>query len=298
MIHDRRSRTHISSCARAFAPTPPGSISRTPITQPKVHSNRVPCHRRRYRACRLGSADCAEHVPSPRAVRVSRPSHPSNGPANGSTGGVGFRPGGVEHMMGWRSRDRKGLPGGSAGYAMSQSADLPRFKYHPDPIGTGSIEPTEAVCECCGEARGYAYAGGVYSSQVSEVEAICPWCIANGSAAREWDATLIDAHDLARANLDASIIEEVTRRTPGYTTWQGDHWLVCCSDACEFHGDAPRDEITALDELGLARLSAESGFLVEDLREIAKGYEPGGSPAFYKFVCRHCGNVKYTGDCD
>ena len=30
--------------------------------------------------------------------------------------------------------------------------DLPQFKYHPDPIGTGAIQKTEAECECCGKA--------------------------------------------------------------------------------------------------------------------------------------------------
>lgn len=35
--------------------------------------------------------------------------------------------------------------------------DLPKFKYHPNPLVTGAIEPSEVACECCGKARGYIY---------------------------------------------------------------------------------------------------------------------------------------------
>ena len=40
---------------------------------------------------------------------------------------------------------------------------LPIFKYHPDPLKTGSIKPSSAECACCGTSRGYIYAGPVYT---------------------------------------------------------------------------------------------------------------------------------------
>ena len=46
---------------------------------------------------------------------------------------------------------------------------LPAFKYHPDPIGTGSIEAGEVDCVCCGEVREYTYVGPVYASTDFEV---------------------------------------------------------------------------------------------------------------------------------
>lgn len=173
---------------------------------------------------------------------------------------------------------------------------LPKFKYHPDPVATGALSPGDATCECCGEARGYVYAAAVYASE--DVEVVCPWCIADGSLERKFDAMLNDGHPLRLAGVPSEIIREVTRRTPGYISWQQDSWIACCNDACEFHGDAPEDEIQSLDDEGLTALSVESGFSIADLREIIPRYQPGGSPAFYKFVCRHCSRVRYNGDCD
>lgn len=172
---------------------------------------------------------------------------------------------------------------------------LPIFRYHPDPLATGSVVPSEATCDCCGAARGLAYTGPVYSED--DVGTVCPWCIADGSLADRFGATLVDDHPLAAADLPESVIEEVSTRTPGYEAWQEPSWLACCGDACEFHGDAPRDEIRALDESGLQQLAADSGFAVADLRTVLPDYEPGGSHAFYKFVCRHCRRTRYHGDC-
>ena len=175
-------------------------------------------------------------------------------------------------------------------------AILPSFTYHPDPIATGAVEPSDVLCACCGIARGYIYAAAVYAIQ--DIKDVCPWCIADGMLARKFDAALSDDRPLISAGLPNDIIHEVTRRTPGYVSWQQDSWLTCCGDACEFHGDAPAAELQALDEVGLGALSVTSGFDGDDLKVIIKHYEPGGSPAFYTFVCRHCARVQYNGDCD
>ena len=173
---------------------------------------------------------------------------------------------------------------------------LPRFRYHPAPIATGSIMTSDAICDCCDKPRGYAYATAVYALQ--DIESVCPWCIADGSLERMFDATLNDDRPLRAAGLPSEVIHEVTCRTPGYVSWQQDCWIVCCDDACEFHGDASATEIQALDAKGLTALSRASGFAANDLRQIVTSYEPGGSPAFYRFVCRHCARAKYNGDCD
>jgi len=41
--------------------------------------------------------------------------------------------------------------------------DLPGFKYHPAPLDTGSIAPSDRVCQVCERARGFAYQGGPYA---------------------------------------------------------------------------------------------------------------------------------------
>jgi uncharacterized protein CbrC (UPF0167 family) len=61
---------------------------------------------------------------------------------------------------------------------MSESPP-PEFRCHPDPIATGSIEVSDTPCVCCGQARGYVYAGPVYAVEEYDRE-ICPWCIADG----------------------------------------------------------------------------------------------------------------------
>jgi uncharacterized protein CbrC (UPF0167 family) len=65
---------------------------------------------------------------------------------------------------------------------------LPVFRYHPDPVASGSVHESREVCACCGVARGYVYAGPVYA--VDELDdKICPWCIADGKAHKKFDAT-------------------------------------------------------------------------------------------------------------
>ncbi|MDK9806970.1 CbrC family protein, partial [Vibrio sp. D406a] len=32
--------------------------------------------------------------------------------------------------------------------------ELPKFKYHPDPIATGVFEKSDDICECCSKAKG------------------------------------------------------------------------------------------------------------------------------------------------
>ena len=173
--------------------------------------------------------------------------------------------------------------------------NLPSFTYHPDPLSTGAIKASSIACECCGEPRGYSYTGNVYATE--DVDVVCPWCIADGSLANRFDATLSDDNPLLSAGLPEAIVEQVMRRTPGYISWQQDSWIACCNDACEFHGDAPAEELQALDERGRAVLSRDSGFSINDLPDIIAHYSCGGSPAFYKFVCRHCGLARYRGDC-
>lgn len=173
---------------------------------------------------------------------------------------------------------------------------LPKFKYHPDPISTGAIERSDVTCQGCGEAHGYRYSSSIYSQQ--KVSDVCPWCIHDGSAHKRFNASFVDDYPLQKAGLSQEIIEEVSHRTPGYVSWQQESWMCCCDDACEFHGDASRTELLALNQDGLEQLSHDSGFLLEDLKEFIESYEPKGSPAFYKFVCRHCRRVMYNGDCD
>lgn len=166
---------------------------------------------------------------------------------------------------------------------------LPTFRYHPDPVSTGAIQSSTEVCESCQHARGYVYAGAIYAEQ--DITNLCPWCIADGSAAAKFDAQFADAHSLAKSGISRAIIDEVTRRTPGYESWQGESWLSHCDDACEFHGDALEEHVANASAETKQLWMDEYELTEEDWDDVTEGYEPGGDSAMYKFVCRQCGQV-------
>ena len=174
--------------------------------------------------------------------------------------------------------------------------EIPTFRYHPDPLGNGVLEVSDSKCCCCNHVRGYFYKGAIYAEE--DLESVCPWCIADGSLERKFDASLSDEWPLKSAGVSESIIQEVICRTPGYISWQQDSWQSCCGDACEFHGSPSRDELLNLTDSSFAALVQSSGLPLNDLREIVAQYQPDSSPAFYKFICRHCSVAKYTWDCD
>ncbi|MFC4160676.1 CbrC family protein [Chitinimonas lacunae] len=175
------------------------------------------------------------------------------------------------------------------------SHDLPLFRYHPDPIATGAVEPSDSICQCCGQARGYLYTGSIYA--LEDLDHICPWCIADGSAAARFDASFIDDYPLLTAGMPAEVVTEVSRRTPGYLSWQQEAWLTHCHDACEFHGDASLADIRNASDATKAAWMADYRLDEEVWQRIEEGYQPGGNPAIYKFVCRHCQQILFAWDC-
>jgi len=116
-------------------------------------------------------------------------------------------------------------------------APLPVFRYHPDPIGTGSIAPSDKECRCCGRSRGYIYTLAPYAEEDIEEESICPWCIADGSAHRKFGAEFIDSEGIPE-EVPEHVVEELVERTPGYAAWQAEEWRACCNDAAAFLGES------------------------------------------------------------
>lgn len=169
---------------------------------------------------------------------------------------------------------------------------LPTFTYHPDPISTGNVEASDTVCRCCGKSQRYIYTGSVYCVEDLR-DRLCPWCIADGSAAERFDAEFADADPLIEAGLPSNIVEEVNRRTPGYSSWQQEVWQTCCHDACEFHGDAKRGELEELAGAPLDRFLTENQIKPADWVHIVKHYQPGGGISVFRFVCRHCKEPRY-----
>ncbi|MGQ3379925.1 CbrC family protein [Priestia endophytica] len=68
--------------------------------------------------------------------------------------------------------------------------ELPVFRYNPNALELEFIEKEETFCPVCKKKREYTYTGPFYS--IEDVEGICPWCIADGSAAKKYDGEFQD----------------------------------------------------------------------------------------------------------
>ena len=175
---------------------------------------------------------------------------------------------------------------------------LPHFRYHPDPVKSGVFkDDISVVCECCEQETDVYYCGHVYSE--SDVKYLCPHCMANGEAAAKFDATFVqDADELpsGAANAQAKT-DELFKRTPGYFCWQGEQWLTCCDDYCEFLGDVGTKELRKMgiaDEV-LAQYAKRGEYDAHTVREYL---EAGGFMAGYLFRCLHCGKYKINVDAE
>jgi uncharacterized protein CbrC (UPF0167 family) len=173
------------------------------------------------------------------------------------------------------------------------------FRYHPDPVRSGSVRPSLKPCRLCGQVRGWLYAGPVYAEACDLEDALCPWCIADGSAHRAFDATFVDCEALAD-DVPPDVMARVTERTPGYAAWQGEHWPVCCGDATAFIEPLGAEGVSAagaealaqvldhvIEVLGLERAQAED--TLQALRR-------DGSPTAYRFECLACGRTHFHVD--
>ena len=113
---------------------------------------------------------------------------------------------------------------------------LPVFPYHRDPIGSGSLIETDERCECCGKARVFIYTGVVYSPQ--SVSAVCPWCIADGSASAKFDASFFDAYfcdeHLNHVEQSSAAHHAVFNCTIGFSCFNPIGWWVHCDEPAEF----------------------------------------------------------------
>lgn len=176
---------------------------------------------------------------------------------------------------------------------------LPSFRYHPDPVATGSIEARDITCVCCGQVRGYVYVGPVYAEADLEEE-ICPWCISTGLAHDQLgvEFTDIDAiGDYEPSMVGTDVREEIAYRTPGFNGWQQERWLVHCEDACVFLGPAGKEELEAYADRGLIDLlRADIGMDEIKFRDYFKTLSKRAGPTAYVFRCLHCG--KYQGYSD
>jgi uncharacterized protein len=163
------------------------------------------------------------------------------------------------------------------------------FQYHPDPLATGSVEESPAVCDACGQANGFIFAGAVYA--VADDLHICPWCIADGTAAAKFGASFNDTAPWAPESVPIGIVETIEERTPGFESWQGARWLFHCDDGAAFVGRVSGCELADYPEAlaDVRRECAENGWDEEQTEQYVGAMEHNGQVTGYLFRCLLCG---------
>ena len=178
---------------------------------------------------------------------------------------------------------------------------LPAFRYHPDPVATGAVETSDAVCIACGRPRGYIYTGPVYAEQELD-DQICPWCIADGTAHQQLEAEFVDADGIGGygtwESVPDSVVRELVERTPCFSGWQQEQWFTCCGAAAAFIGHAGKTELQAAGEAALEAIRSETGLEGRKWEGYLEVLDADGSPTAYLFRCLHCGKLGGYSDCD
>lgn len=168
---------------------------------------------------------------------------------------------------------------------------VPAFRYHPDPLTTGSVVASDATCRRCNQARGYVYAGPVYAEDDFD-DALCPWCIADGSAAAQFDAEFVDPAGVggygAWEQVPPLVVREVSQRTPGFNGWQQERWWTHCGDAAEFLGPAGASDLHGEWAAALPVIRADAGYDGPDWDQYLAALDRKRGPTAYVFRCHHC----------
>lgn len=170
------------------------------------------------------------------------------------------------------------------------TAGLPSFRFHPDPLQSGVVERSPAACRCCGQRRGFVYLGGTYG-EMDLTGALCPWCIADGSAHARFGVTFQDA-DLP-SDQPPEVLAELEERTPGLVSCNPVTWPVCCGAPMAYLEPAGAGELRSrhpgLAEALPQRLAAEHSLSNAEARELFDALDRDEPPCAHVFRCSACG---------
>jgi len=169
--------------------------------------------------------------------------------------------------------------------------ELPKFKYHPDPVKTGSFIKSDEICECCKEKKGYIYYGTLFADE--DIEYLCPWCIKNGDAYKKFSVEFVDPNAIGDygqlSQVSDEIKYELSHLTPSFYGWQEIRWWTHCNDASAFLGLFGKNELEALNDNALIN-QLKSEISLDDLTwtEYYDLLAVDDSPTAYVFQCIHC----------
>lgn len=166
---------------------------------------------------------------------------------------------------------------------------LPKFRFHPDPVLSGAVEPSTNTCGACGQVRGFAYTGPCYVEDDFDAE-LCPWCIADGSAHRKFGVTF---HEVEPGpDIDEAVVDEIEERTPGLTSFNPVEWPTCCGAPMAYLEPVGHAEIRArhpdLQATLIPQLVAEMGIPRAEAQELFRSLHRDHSPCAHVFRCLTC----------
>src|SRR5690606_26052405 len=122
-------------------------------------------------------------------------------------------------------------------------------------------------------------------------ESLCPWCIADGSAAKKFGAAFFD-DDAIDDGAPQAAVEEICRRTPGYSSFQGGRWPVCCGDAAAYHepvGIAEiRSRMSELEGLVISHVIYDRGISGGAAIRLVQSLDKDRGPTLFIFQCLKC----------
>lgn len=171
--------------------------------------------------------------------------------------------------------------------------NYPYFKYHPNAYQLDLFVKEEGICSICHEERALKYEASFYA--VEEPEYICPFCIADGRAAKKYEGEFNDYCGIEGVSPDPNdpqstipqvMLLEICERTPSYFSWQQEQWLTHCNEPCAFLGYADTESIAPFREEIVSEL--DSSIAEETLDNIRKD----GDCVGYLFQCVQCGKHK------
>ena len=168
------------------------------------------------------------------------------------------------------------------------SNELPVFRYHPEPVASGSIVQHDIVCVVCRRQRSHVYVGPVYCEVEDLSESVCPWCIFDGKANADFGAEFHDT-DGIEGEIPGAVIHLLATKTPGITGWQQERWLTCCGDAMAYLGPAGHVELYAADGEFDEVVRLDTGLEREAWLRFRSELNRQHGPTAYLFRCLQCG---------
>lgn len=174
---------------------------------------------------------------------------------------------------------------------------LPSFRYHPDPVGTGAVVKRDIVCGVCERDRDHAYIGPYVSpdAHFENDDPLCPWCIADGSAAAGWQASFVAPaylSEAAQAQMAGDALAELEFRTPSFLCLQQERWLDHHAEAAGYLGEIGADEYLQLppeaQEIVRHTAGDDPKRPLADDDMVLRLRADGNGPAVYLFQCLRC----------